>query len=76
MQGEVRTGQIGRTAQQLGQQRAVGIQAILRGLAAGNAGPFGLTLPNVGVSSLSKTLGQFPRQATQEFETRRGSDFV
>ena len=64
--GQVGTGQVGRATHQFWQQRAVGIQCVLGGLAGGDGVALVLTFLNIGLGFLGKVCRQVARHAALE----------
>ena len=66
-QGQVRAGEVGRTAEEFRQQRAEGVQGVLRGFTRGNHFAFGLAFVDVGLCLGGKIGRQFAVYAAFEF---------
>ena len=65
-QGQVGTGQVSRTAEELRQQRTEGIQRVLAGLAAGDGFAFGGHFGDVGIGFFAEVSRQLAAQATDQ----------
>src|SRR5690606_14435411 len=66
-QGQVRTGEVGGTAEEFRQQRAKGVQCVLRGFTRGNHFAFGLAFFDISLGFGGKVGRQFAVDAAFEF---------